>query len=397
VLPRLAFTQRLQQVTKGMTPEQVTARLGKPDYVGHFESGLEPTIWFYGCEGPTKLPMLGSVCFDLGGKVSEIYGNAGTPPPESVITEKELRQALLLLDQAPKLSNFNPGREIRVVNGLLPLGKTKILAAITEYARVISPYFRPDDSLDEKHQKPLASKPLEALAFKETQYRDGTEHLLMLLRILFDIPGRHPTAVGETVPMPDVGIGAFFPPPPYDKRLAPRFPMLLINDIPLAERTGAVLDGVPEDVMDALPFFAQYGRLRTRPLRPTDHPQEVLSHLASSHPLFLGHPYRVQIGYGGVDPKTREPIDPANFTPRSFDRDQMGYRIKEQILKLLSPLYPNVVRVYPVTVVINGVQSTETMVDVDVEQWEAIMADVKVHPIRWNPNTNVYERLNAVR
>ena len=52
-----------------------------------------------------------------------------TPPPTRLISERELRDALLLVDQAPSYEQADPGAFIRVVNHLVPLGKAKVIAA----------------------------------------------------------------------------------------------------------------------------------------------------------------------------------------------------------------------------------------------------------------------------
>ena len=70
------------------------------------------------------------------------------------------------------------------------------------------------------------------------------------------------------------------------------------------------------------------------------------------------------------------------FNPVPQSKRRALTNIKEQILKLLSPLYHSAVKFErPYDAQINGLT-----VKADTSQWEAIMADLKKHPVRWNPD-----------
>ena len=140
---RREFAQAMNRVKEGMTEAEVVALLGKPDDV-HKQIDWGSMLfnarkmWRYGAAGHRQAATLGQVCFDQGHKVSYVSGQ-GTPPPEGLFTEPELKTLLQALFDLPSYNagpKYNPRPVIRAVNLLRPLGKEKALAAIDEFLRV---------------------------------------------------------------------------------------------------------------------------------------------------------------------------------------------------------------------------------------------------------------------
>ena len=115
------------------------------------------------------------------------------------------------LDHASSSSfaTYNPGRIVQAVNDLIPLGKEEALASIAGYYEA---------------------------ADRQADPRQG---LFWVLRVLFDVPA-------EPGYHPPVRLGAPRPAAPEDLRTIPRFPIMLIEDIPLLMVTSYILGGLPE-------------------------------------------------------------------------------------------------------------------------------------------------------
>lgn len=144
---RVEFARAMANVTKGMTEQEVTALLGKPDDIkthtdpGGISTSRTREIWRYGTDGHLTFPTLGSVYIDNERKAQYVFGGQGKPPDPELLPEEELCALLRLLDRAPSYQfgySYNPLLIIRIVNALQPLGKEKALAAIEEYLRVAS-------------------------------------------------------------------------------------------------------------------------------------------------------------------------------------------------------------------------------------------------------------------
>ncbi len=274
---RADFVKKMELVHQGMSAEQVTAILGKPDdivtpYDPGDNYGDDWELWGYGADGHLSFPTLGVVRL-VKGKVNYIRGDRGAPPAGNVISEAELRTALRQIHAADE---SNPLSMIRVVNRLLPMGKEKILAALSEHERVSS-----------------------------LSGFDGYESFL-LLRLLFQVPS--PPGY-----MPEMRVGGPEPEGPKDKTILPLFPAALIDEVPIYLVYGYVLAGQAEPVEFHIDYFRKNGVLRTRPLRPTDDPLGVLPKLEAS-PGWL---------YG--------------FDPMENDRGK-GY-IANQLLRLVATVY----------------------------------------------------------
>jgi hypothetical protein len=124
--------------------------------------------------------------------------------------------------------NFHPWHIIRAVNSLQPLGKAEAIAQIDEY---------------------LAG-----------HHMTNSRGLFWVLRVLFDMPG--------SMPFPPVRIGQPTIPPPRDPLTLPRFPIVIVRDVPLLVVRGYALGGLPESVREHVAFFSAHGEIRGGPLTP---------------------------------------------------------------------------------------------------------------------------------
>jgi hypothetical protein len=250
---RHEFAKVIGEVKWRMSPAEVLALLGRPDDIRtERDDGVSTVgtkeIWRYGTSGHLTTATLGQVYFDEKDRVQHVFGQ-GTPPPEGMFEERDLRVVLDALGQVPSYNaawRYNPRKLIRAVNLLQPLGKVKALAVIDEYLRVTSDW-----------------------------HDDGREGLFLVLRTLFDVPD-------DPGHMPVMGVGAPSPSEPKDQKLLPRFPIAIEGDIPLLLVEGYMLAGSPEQVESHVAYFRQNGRVRAKPLVPTDNPFKELEKFAKS-------------------------------------------------------------------------------------------------------------------
>jgi len=244
---RRRFARALAKVKKGMPGKDVMAALGRPDDVrtqydpGGISTLRTKEIWCYGTNGHLTFPTLGCVYVDTEGKIQYVFGGRGDPQPVNLFREEPLRELLRLIDQAPPLAGdrYDPLPVIRIVNALQALGKDKALAAVDEYLRVASSF-----------------------------HSDAREGLFVVLRVLFEVP----KAPGH---MPAMYVGAPFPEAPKDPKRLPRFPVLLLDDVPLLLVSGYLLAGVAERVERHVAYYRKGGRLRSKRLAPPEAPLEV--------------------------------------------------------------------------------------------------------------------------
>jgi hypothetical protein len=128
---------------------------------------------------------------------------------------------------ATSVEDYNPAHVIAAVNALQLLGKQTALEQIE--------------------------------TFLKTRDRAGYPFgLLWVLRVLFDLPPGHG--------FPPVRIGRPSIPPPDDPGTLPRFPIVLVRDVPFLAVRGYDLAGIPEGVEVHVAYFRDHGTIRTRPL-----------------------------------------------------------------------------------------------------------------------------------
>lgn len=338
---RRAFAQAINKVNEGMPEAEVVALLGKPDAVSTEESfevkriNHARAIWRYGVSGRRKAATLGEICIDDKHQVQYISGQ-GTPPPNGVFTEPELRRLLEALYDLPSYQSsyrYNPRPVIRAVNLLQPLGKEKALAAVDEFLRV---------SFD----------------FTDETSREG---VFLLLRTLFDVP---------TVPtvFNDAPLKSGYMPPllggadaPIEK-LLPRFPIAIEGDIPFLLVEGYNIEGQPEPPESHVAYFRKYGRLRAKPLIPTPKPFDAL-HAFETSPRWH------------FKTKKEDPFD-----PDTRERILLG----NQVLNLLDTVF----RVEP--------DSMGLRISFDAEeQNKRVVAEASKLAIRWDSKASKYTFLDG--
>jgi len=246
-LERAQFAEQLSKVQDGDKKGSIIKRLGRPDKVRRAPDSVphpDDEIWCYGVASGESLATLGEVCF-RGSRVVWVAGGWGEPPSIEVINEQELRAGMQFLHPGPEHAGYNdPLHLIRTTNYLQPLGKEKALAIIGEYARIH------DVSVDETW-------------------------LFLLLRTLFDVP----VPPGH---MPAMHIGAMSPSPPDEKSSVPRFPIIIVDDIPFSVLWGVTLAGSPQPVAQHVDYFREHGTIRESRLQPTDDPYPSFQKLLDS-------------------------------------------------------------------------------------------------------------------
>ncbi len=243
------FARAISNVREGMSAADVQALLGEPDDIrtphdslGSVITYRTKAVWCYGTDGHLSTPTLGSVFLNEKDQVQFVCGG-GEALPEGVFDEGELRRLLRILDRVPSYNAgeaFDSRRLIQAVNALQPLGKERALAAIGEYLRVATAYTS-----------------------------SGREGMFLVLRLLFDVSV---DAGGQ----PAMFVGTPSGPVPGCPAEAPRYPLLVCDDIPLLAVNGYRLLGCAQDPTAHLDYFRERGRLRDGPLIPTDQPFNCL-------------------------------------------------------------------------------------------------------------------------
>lgn len=258
-MARADFTRALVRVKLGMKANVVRALLGEPDDVkterdpGGIAAARTTAVWRYGTSGHLTFGTLGTVHIQADGTVQYVFGARGAPPPDGLFTELQLRGLLRLLDAVPSYdAPGDPLALIQAVNALQRLGRQRALAAVAEYLRVSS--------------------------WLDDPGREGT---FLVLRALFEVPD--PPGY-----LPAMMVGAPSPPGPADAKAAPRFPLTIVDDIPLKLVGGYSLAGQAQPPEDHLAWFQHHGILRRRPLTPPATPLATLDRLAGApHTPFL--------------------------------------------------------------------------------------------------------------
>lgn len=242
---------KIRHEAKGMTKKEVLALLGPPDdilvprdYLAEPElaAGDNGAIWCWGTNGHKTLPTLGQLGID-GDQATVPSGAAGRPPPPGMFRERDLRRLLRLIHEMPNAwpSTWDPGKAIRIVNALQPLGKNRALAAIIEYARVTALNVLPENVGSDRWDSP----------------QNGG--LYILPEILLGLRAE------------EVGY-------------RPRSAWVLQDDVPLlvADLGGWGPSGFFDTV---LARYGERGKMRARPLRPPDRPWELLDRVHPPEPV----------------------------------------------------------------------------------------------------------------
>jgi len=134
-----------------------------------------------------------------------------------------------LLQQASggAFASYDPGPVIAAVNALVAAGHDGALASLDAY---------------------VAGHDLA---------RDPQQGLFLVLRVAF-----------EASPHPPMLLGGSQPSAPASPAALPRFPIMLVDDVPVMLVAGYTLRGLPEQVTAHLAYYRAHGTLRTAPLAP---------------------------------------------------------------------------------------------------------------------------------
>ena len=175
--------------------------------------------------------------------------------------ERETQRLYAAMDQAQEYIDgnaYDPMVTVRIANALFPLGMEGALDAMSVTLRARE---------------------------RGSRERQG---LFLALRALFDVP--NPPGY-----MPPMGIGGTSP-EPRDPRQAPRFPLMLVDDVPLLVVGGYTLGGKPEPVSAHVAYFRKHGVFRSAPLKPAPRPLDLLPKLETAAKLGFGPPVGIHAG-----------------------------------------------------------------------------------------------------
>lgn len=173
--------------------------------------------------------------------------------------EMKGRESMIaLLDQAAtmRFDDYDPSYVIQAVNALQPLGKE---AALEEVALFVS---------------------------NESPESDNYG-LFWILRVLFEVPaeqGFPPVLLG----LPSVA-------PPADPTRLPRFPIVLIEDVPLLVISGYDLGGFPQPVQEHIDYFQTYGTIRPAPLSPSQDANAIRDAFTQAWAAAYGEQYPSEV------------------------------------------------------------------------------------------------------
>jgi hypothetical protein len=166
-------------------------------------------VWFgLGCNHPPQAP-----------------ATPGGSAPRSGATTMTL-DGLLQRASSSDFTAYDPTAVIEAVNALIPLGKAGALAALDKF---------------------IAGRDLA---------RDPHQGLFLVMRVLFD-----------AAPHPPLRLGGSRLNPPDPATALPRFPILMVEDVPLMLVDAYELAGLPEQLSTHLDYYLQHGEL-IAPLRP---------------------------------------------------------------------------------------------------------------------------------
>lgn len=262
---RADFAKAIAKVKPGMDRADVELLLGPPDDVRGPDDGITATrtteVWRYGTDGHLSFATLGTVHLEANGRVQYVFGGKGEPP-KLAVEEKELRRLLRVVDAVPSYNApANPLRILQAVNALVPLGKDDALAVLSEYLRVSSHF--------------------------EDQGREGVFHVL---RTLFDPPP------DEGV-FPHMAVGSPSPGFPPNDRSAPRFPIVIVDDIPFVAVSGYALAGLAEPPEMHLEWMRTHASIRKTKLTPTSDPIATLEGMVGT----ANTPFLTSLGLRDAD------------------------------------------------------------------------------------------------
>lgn len=256
---RKPFLENLKKIQPGMSPVEVENLLGKPDakktrqnrpsapdgLLDESKESEPETVWIYGNDHPLLTPSLGSVSFG-NNKVIDHKRSKLSQTAFDLQRKKELEsigedKAEIILQGIYETAkqNHNPAKLIQITNALYSLGKENSIVILELFDGLLPP-------------------------------RNFTDVHYLIPRILFDVPE-------DPGYLPGMLIGASLTVPNSGIKELPRFPIILIDDVPL-ELYGPffILAGVRQTFPDYIKDFREKGIFRKLPLRPKGNPMALM-------------------------------------------------------------------------------------------------------------------------
>jgi hypothetical protein len=129
--------------------------------------------------------------------------------------------------------------------------------------------------------------------------------------------------------MPIPGLGSITPEPPKDLSTFPRFPFVLVDDVPLDLTTGIFLAGFAEQPSMHFDELLKTCSLRGSALHPTDRPWEVLDDVQKLPAWVFGKTY--ESAYDSGDQRKAQAKGP--------DADSGKGLVQRQLLRLVRTAY----------------------------------------------------------
>ena len=246
-----------------------------------------------------------------------------------------------LLNQVPPIIGFtfDPLKLIQSANGLYPCGKDRILRAVTDYVH--------------QHQAPEISRLF---------------GVSLLLWCLFEVPNQ----LGS-FPSLEIGMPIYLR-EPEDRRIAPRFPLILCEDIPLLVTEGILFAVTfPGSPLRHVDFCRRFCRLRRQPLTPGVDPLRVIDRIEATPGCLWTKPYEAV--NDGISPRFSEVSEGRARRMRSM--------LRLQLLRLIKDAYP-----LPRDVA----HKVASYGDISDRDWQQIVAEVSRLDLRWDEGANRYRR-----
>jgi hypothetical protein len=171
-----------------------------------------------------------------------------------------INETMQIINGAPSYDQhgFNPAKLVRAVNHLMPMGKVKAIYELREFLKIArDSHFARETRIDE-----------------DIDTSDKT-CVFLIVRLLFEPldPARElpPILTVPFAPEPDEG----------DKIFWPLHPVFLQDDVPFFLVYGGGMGGQTQEPDVHLNWAEQYGKIRTKPLRPINNPMIAAERLAS--------------------------------------------------------------------------------------------------------------------
>ncbi len=222
---RETFQEQLKLVRKGMTELEVRAILGDADLT--HQSTMERPMsrnahctWFYGTSPRYRIPTLGFVEFTDEGIVERVFGDEGAVIEDGLFDEAEIRHYFDVMANGEFGGKGGPFETMLAVNELRSLGQASVFSLYREYLRVF-----------------------------EDEPMDLTPYFLLLY---LHRPREGAEGFESQLPVPSVGGFEPIPEKRFRPLLAPRYPVHLLDGVPLVLVQGVFGTGTTSGALEGL-------------------------------------------------------------------------------------------------------------------------------------------------